>query len=106
MCRNPPNVASPREPGRAGQYASPMPSPSRFTRRSASRLGTSRGCTLLRVADEIVGRVAELGAVEPFLERAGRGLAALALAGEAGIGKSTVWRAATEEARARGWLVL
>src|SRR6478752_7162102 len=106
MCRNPRNVASPREPGRAGQYASPMPSPSRFTRRSASRPGTSRGCTLLGVADEIVGRVAELGAVEPFLERAASGLAALALAGEAGIGKSTVWRAATEEARARDWLVL
>ena len=58
------------------------------------------------MADEIVGRVAELGAVEPFLERAATGLAALALLGEAGIGKSTVWRAAVEEARVRGWLVL
>ena len=58
------------------------------------------------MADEVVGRAAELDAVESFLERAGTGLAALALAGEAGIGKSTVWRAAAEEARVRGWLVL
>jgi len=59
-----------------------------------------------RVADEIVGRAAELTVVEPFLERAAHGLAALVFEGEAGIGKSTVWAAAAEAAGAQGWRVL
>jgi DNA-binding CsgD family transcriptional regulator len=58
------------------------------------------------VADEVVGRGVELGTAEPFLERAAGGLAALIFDGEAGIGKSTVWDAAADHARARGWLVL
>jgi len=52
----------------------------------------------------IVGRDDELGAVTAFLD--GAGPAALVLAGEAGIGKTTVWRAAVEQARARGVRVL
>ena len=59
-----------------------------------------------RVAHEVVGRGAELAAVEPFLARAGEGLAALAFEGEAGIGKSTVWQAALELAADQGWLTL
>ena len=60
----------------------------------------------IRVADDVVGRATELTAVEPFLERAAHGLAAFVFEGEAGIGKSTVWQAAAQAARARGWLVL
>jgi DNA-binding CsgD family transcriptional regulator len=52
----------------------------------------------------IVGRDDELAEVEAFLD--GPPPAALLLAGEAGIGKTTVWHAATEAAEARGFRVL
>ena len=58
------------------------------------------------MAHEIVGRGPELAALEPFLGRAGDGLAALVFEGEAGIGKSTVWQAAADVAADRNWLVL
>jgi DNA-binding CsgD family transcriptional regulator len=58
------------------------------------------------VAHEIVGRGPELAAVEPFLARAGDGLAALVVEGEAGIGMSTVWQAAADAAEERDWLLL
>ena len=52
----------------------------------------------------LVGREAELGAVETFLssERP----CAVAIVGEPGIGKTTLWQAAVEHARARGARVL
>jgi len=53
---------------------------------------------------EVVGRDEELAAVDAFLE--GDFPAALVLAGEAGIGKTTVWRAALQQARERGLRVL
>jgi len=52
----------------------------------------------------LVGREAELGAVETFL-RAERPCA-LAIVGEPGIGKTTLWQAAVEHARAQGARVL
>lgn len=52
----------------------------------------------------IVGRDEELAAVSTFLD--GEFPAALVLAGEAGIGKTTVWRAGLEQARERGARVL
>ena len=58
------------------------------------------------MADEVVGRGAELAAVEPFLDRAAESLAGLVFDGDAGIGKSTVWEAARRDAVARGWTVL
>jgi predicted ATPase len=58
------------------------------------------------VAHEIVGRGPELAALEPFLGRAGEGLAALVFEGEAGIGKSTVWQATADVAVEGGWLAL
>ncbi len=60
------------------------------------------------MAVEVVGREVELGALSAFLDRrdAVRGPIAIALEGDAGIGKSTLWRAAVEEARGRGWRVL
>src|SRR3954467_14246701 len=57
-------------------------------------------------ADGLVGRGTERTAIEDAFERAADRVAAVALTGEAGIGKSTVWTAAVEAARARGWLVL
>jgi DNA-binding CsgD family transcriptional regulator len=53
---------------------------------------------------EVVGREEELAAVAAFFD--GDFPAALVLAGEAGIGKTTVWRAALQKARERGVRVL
>ncbi len=54
----------------------------------------------------IVGRDDELGLIRAFLDRAAHAPRALVLDGEAGIGKSTLWQAAVEEARARSARVL
>jgi DNA-binding CsgD family transcriptional regulator len=53
---------------------------------------------------EVVGRGDELAEIERFL--AGSAARALVLDGEAGIGKTTLWLAATDAARAQGWEVL
>jgi hypothetical protein len=58
------------------------------------------------VPDEVVGRGAELAAVERFVERAGSRLVALVLEGEPGIGKTTIWEAAVDAASASGFCVL
>jgi DNA-binding CsgD family transcriptional regulator len=55
---------------------------------------------------EIVGREVELASVRAFVERSDGGCAALLLEGEAGIGKSTLWRAGVEHARILGMSVL
>jgi DNA-binding CsgD family transcriptional regulator len=54
----------------------------------------------------IVGRDEELALVSAFLETPGQLPAGLLLEGEAGIGKSTVWRRALDVARANGFHVL
>ncbi|MGN6800205.1 MAG: helix-turn-helix transcriptional regulator [Gaiellaceae bacterium] len=51
----------------------------------------------------VVGREPELKAVDAFLDGTTQ---ALAIVGEAGIGKTTVWREAVERARARGATIL
>src|SRR5712691_6148604 len=58
------------------------------------------------MAFEIVGREEELTSLHAFLDRTANGPAALVLEGEAGIGKSTLWLAGVEHARARGLRVL
>ena len=60
------------------------------------------------MAVEIIGRDEDLSALYAFLDRrvAAQGLAAIALEGEAGIGKSTLWRAAVDAAHERGLRVL
>jgi DNA-binding CsgD family transcriptional regulator len=58
------------------------------------------------MSGEIIGRDEELGSVYGFLDQAADGPAALVLEGEAGIGKSTLWLAGVEAARARGLRVL
>ena len=55
---------------------------------------------------ETVGRQAELASIHTFLERAADGPLSLVLEGEAGIGKSTIWLAGVEAARAQGLRVL
>ena len=53
-----------------------------------------------------MGREDELAKLRSFLEREPTGPAALLLEGEAGIGKSTLWIAAVDEAREQGFRVL
>ncbi len=55
---------------------------------------------------EIVGREEELAALHAFVGEVPEGPAALVLAGDAGIGKSTLWLAGVEHARERGLRVL
>jgi DNA-binding CsgD family transcriptional regulator len=58
------------------------------------------------VADEIIGREAELVLVASSLDRLVAGPLALLLEGEAGIGKTTVWKAGVAAAQRRGYPVL
>jgi DNA-binding CsgD family transcriptional regulator len=58
------------------------------------------------VGNAIVGRDAELDAVERFLARAAEGHAALVIEGEAGIGKTTIWTEAVRGAERRAVRVL
>jgi AAA ATPase domain len=70
-------------------------------------LASARGIVhnLMTVAlPEVVGRDEELAAVAAFID--GDLPGALVLAGEAGIGKTTVWRAGLSHARERGACVL
>ncbi len=55
---------------------------------------------------EIVAREKELAAVRAFIDVEHAGAAALVLEGDAGIGKSTLWRAGVEHARSCGVRVL
>jgi DNA-binding CsgD family transcriptional regulator len=60
------------------------------------------------MAVDVIGRDEDLRSLYAFLDRpvAARGPVAIALEGEAGIGKSTLWSAAVEAARGRGLRVL
>jgi DNA-binding CsgD family transcriptional regulator len=58
------------------------------------------------MATSVVGRDAELASLHDFVERVPAGSAALVLEGEAGMGKTTLWRAAVEHAENLGLTVL
>jgi DNA-binding CsgD family transcriptional regulator len=58
------------------------------------------------MSSEIVGRDAQLEIVRAFVERTPAGLQGFVLEGEAGIGKSTLWRAGVERARELGLRIL
>lgn len=58
------------------------------------------------VVEGIVARQRELAALDEFLERIPQGPQGLFLEGEAGIGKTRLWREALDRARARGVRVL
>jgi predicted ATPase len=57
-------------------------------------------------ASAIVGRDAELATIQGFLQDLPSGPRALLIQGEAGIGKTTLWRAAISAATHRGYTVL
>ena len=54
----------------------------------------------------LIGREREHATVATFLDRAAQGPAGLVLVGPAGIGKSSIWRQALEDAAGRGFRVL
>jgi DNA polymerase III delta prime subunit len=54
----------------------------------------------------VVGRAAELDVVDAFLASLDDGPARLLVEGEPGIGKTTVWQAASSRARERGYRIL
>jgi predicted ATPase len=54
----------------------------------------------------LIGRNEELARLEAFVEGATDGPTRLLLEGEAGIGKTTLWRAGVERARMLGFRVL
>jgi DNA-binding CsgD family transcriptional regulator len=55
---------------------------------------------------EVIGRHREKAEADRFLDLVTEGPAALVIEGEAGIGKTTVWRAALDAARSRSYRVL
>lgn len=61
---------------------------------------------MTRGGQGMVGREAELSSIDDFLGATEDGFAALAVEGEPGIGKTTVWREAARRARASGYQVL
>jgi DNA-binding CsgD family transcriptional regulator len=58
------------------------------------------------MAEVIAGRDAELASLRDFVESVSGGAVALVLEGEAGMGKTTLWRAAVEHADELGLVVL
>ncbi len=63
-------------------------------------------CYMSDMAVEIVGRDSELGEISAFLERQGSLPGVLILQGDAGIGKTTLWRAGVDVARDLSYQVL
>jgi DNA-binding CsgD family transcriptional regulator/tetratricopeptide (TPR) repeat protein len=61
---------------------------------------------LMAAQSEVVGREQELAAIDAFLDAQPGGPAVLLVEGEAGIGKTTLWLGAVQEARVRGQRVL
>jgi len=58
------------------------------------------------MSTSVVGRDAELGALRDFVTGISDGASALVLEGEAGMGKTTLWRAGVQAAEAAGLTVL
>ena len=63
-------------------------------------------CNSSLVRSEVVGREAELEVAAEFVKQLARGAAVLLFEGEAGIGKTTVWRAACALAENEGYGLL
>jgi DNA-binding CsgD family transcriptional regulator len=58
------------------------------------------------MVNSVIGRDAELRVVQDFLAESDNGARALVVAGEPGIGKTTVWQAALDHARTKSLCVL
>src|SRR6476469_6827199 len=69
--------------------------PNQFAARNAGHLST-----------DVIGRSVEFSALAKFLQSAGVQSSGLVIEGEAGIGKTTLWLAAVEQAREQGFRVL
>src|SRR4051812_21563570 len=95
-----PPLPSPRPQARPDKPGGALSLP--LGRRAYQRLreGVSPVLTYPLIVSSLVGRESELGAVETFLSSARP--CALAIVGEPGIGKTTLWQKAVEEARAHG----
>ncbi len=63
-------------------------------------------CDANHLSTHVIGRSVEFGALAKFLQSAGVQPSGLAIEGEAGIGKTTLWLAAVEQAREHGFQVL
>ena len=55
---------------------------------------------------DVIGREDELVALDAFLDLVGIGPGSLVLAGDAGVGKTTLWHAGVDAARRLGYRVL
>ncbi|HEX3265971.1 MAG TPA: AAA family ATPase [Candidatus Limnocylindrales bacterium] len=62
--------------------------------------------SVLATAPGLVGRASELEAVDRLIRRAHEGAAALVIEGDAGIGKTSIWREGVSRAQAAGIRVL
>jgi DNA-binding CsgD family transcriptional regulator len=58
------------------------------------------------VKDDVIGRHEELEAIDRFLDSVQEGPASFMLVGDAGVGKTTLWRAGADAARALGYRTL
>jgi AAA ATPase domain len=58
------------------------------------------------MAPQVIGREAELAALQPFLDAVPEGPVAWVFEGEAGIGKTTLWQAGVDAALGRSFRVL
>jgi DNA-binding CsgD family transcriptional regulator len=56
--------------------------------------------------NSVIGRAAELRVIQEFIAASGTGARALVIAGEPGIGKTTVWQAGLDQARSNALRVL
>jgi predicted ATPase len=56
--------------------------------------------------NSVIGRASELRAIQDFIAASGTGARALVIAGEPGIGKTTVWQAGLDQARSNALRVL
>src|SRR5262249_22982460 len=96
----------------AGRRVPPLASRPRLAERSRlslpARLGTPRRAAYAPcvAGKRVLGRARELARIEAFVAGADQGFAALAIVGEAGIGKTTLWEEAVRTAEARAYTVL
>ena len=89
------NVWSQQWAGHGWRPTRTFSQPNRFAARNASHLST-----------DVIGRSVEFSALAKFLQSAGVQPSGLVIEGEAGIGKTTLWLAAVEQAREQGFRVL
>jgi class 3 adenylate cyclase/DNA-binding CsgD family transcriptional regulator len=79
-----------------------LDAPERLYQLGGERHPPPRSVAARRPAAAVVGREFELATLGGFLDGLGAGVSAAVLEGEAGAGKTTLWRAAVEDAARRG----